>query len=116
MQHKKLDRSQWQAWVIAQEKSGLSQQAFCAKHDLSASRFWYYRSLFKTKTPQSVAPRPSSKKILPVMPIKIQAGLSANPSVSGVIRLTLQTGLQCAVPGDIDLKRLQQLLGVLYAC
>lgn len=113
MSYKKLNRNQWQALVAEQETSGLSQQAFCKKHRLTPSQFWYYRSLFRSV---SKKPKITRKATPAIIPINLQAGLSSKAPDAGMIRLALQNGMQCAFPEGLDLKRLQQLLGVLLSC
>lgn len=66
-------REQWKALILEQQRSGLGIQAFCDQKQLTASRFYYYRSL--------LFPAPKKAKAfvqakLPT-PVKVPAQLTA---------------------------------------
>lgn len=118
MSEVQLNHAQWRELVAEQEKSGLSHKAFCKKRDVSYIKFGYYRSLFKTKLNSAIVNKVEKPKTLsPVIaPIKIQTTPKPPDHDNRLLKLSLQNGMHCAFPVDIDLKRLQQLLGVLLSC
>lgn len=40
-----IGREQWKTFILEQQASGLSIQAFCDLKKLTSSRFYYYRSI-----------------------------------------------------------------------
>jgi hypothetical protein len=97
--------SKWQALIDEQEKSGLSQAAFCKLHNLTFSHFTYYRTRFRGR---QQAPKQSSGTFAPMS--------IAKASVTNEVRLSLPSGFQCSFPIDIDPMRVKELLGIFISC
>lgn len=98
-------RAQWQAVIDDYEKSGLSQPAFCEKHQLSSSNFYYYRKILRGEASQ-----PSSGRL---MPVKVSS--SASPG-GAEIRFVLPNGTQCVFPSNLELCRIKELIKMVASC
>jgi len=84
----------WQQHLQEWETSDLSQSAYCRKHALSLTNFGYWRKRFKSATPT---------KIIPVV---------RETSVAGV-QLRSPSGWQIALPANLPLESLRQLMATL---
>lgn len=84
----------WQQHLQAWESSGLSQSAYCRKHALSLTNFAYWRKRFKSETPT---------KIIPIV---------REASVAGV-QVRSPSGWQIALPANLSLESLRQLMATL---
>lgn|ERR1700722_6743950 len=100
----------WRNLLVEQRQSGDTIKAFCENRDVSLAQFYYYRSLFK-KTSAG-----NSKKNAKVAPIRLCPPANKVEQKSDNLRVVLRNGMQCILPCDIDLKRLQQLVEVLLSC
>lgn len=98
-------RTKWQELIEEQEKSGLSQDAFCKLHNLVFSNFTYYRSKFRGKA--QVQKKPPGT----FTPVSV-----TKSPVTHEIRLSLPNGFQCSLPLDIDPLRVKELLEVILSC
>jgi hypothetical protein len=84
----------WQQHLHSWESSGLSQSAYCSKHNLSLTNFGYWRKRFKSDAPT---------KIIPIV---------RETSVAGV-QLRSPSGWQVALPANLSLESLRQLMATL---
>ena len=84
------EREQWKALILEQQSSGLGIQAFCDQKQLTASRFYYYRSLLfpvpkkskafvqaKLPTPVKVPPQLTATLYLDKFSIELTGELTA---------------------------------------
>ena len=97
-------REKWEKIIEDQEKSGLSQEAFCKANNLPSTSFVYYRGIFRGKQ----QPNKTSGAFAPVTVAK---AMSANE-----IRLTLPNGFQCTFPTDLESSRIKELVGIFLSC
>jgi hypothetical protein len=96
-------REKWLALVEEQEKSGLTQEAFCVLHNLAVSNLVYYRKIFRGKQ-------------LPKDPSGTFSAVNITKPSSGEIRLILPNGFQCVFPPDLESTRVKELIGTLLSC
>ena len=97
-------RDKWKKIIEEQEKSGLSQEAFCKANNLPSTSLIYYRGIFRGKQ----QPKKSSGAFAPV---NVTKAASVNE-----IRLTLPNGFQCTFPTDLELSRIKELVGIFLSC
>lgn len=97
-------REKWKLLIEEQEKSTLSQEAFCKSHNLSSSSFVYYRGIFRGN-------QQSNKSKGAFAPVTI-----AKPTTLHEIRLTLPNGFQCIFPSDLESSRIKELVGIFLSC
>jgi hypothetical protein len=103
----KMTRTDWEALIAEQEKSGLTQQVFCEQRGIVFTSFVYYRSRIKKKTEGSHQSQASFS------PVKI---VKKEETATGDIRLSLPNGFQCAFPSHIDPAQIKRLVEVLLSC
>ncbi len=94
----------WKEIIEEQEKSGLTQEAFCKAHNIKPATLVYYRSVFRKK-------KPSADPIGQFAKVSL-----AKPQSVNEIRLLLPNGFQCVIPIDIELVRIKELVRVFLSC
>ena|SRR5579862_8393770 len=97
-------REKWKKIIEDQEKSGLSQEAFCKANNLSSTSLVYYRGIFRGK-------HKSEKLSAKFAPVNVAKTTSINE-----IRLTLPNGFQCTFPIDLESSRIKELVGIFLSC
>jgi len=97
----------WKALVEEQEKSSQTQKQFCEERDLVVSKFCYYRSVIKARTPAQ--PKPAAV----VTPITIKPGRNTSESR---IKITLPNGFRCELPSGAEVSYVKRLVEVLLSC
>jgi hypothetical protein len=97
-------REKWKKIIEDQEKSSLSQEAFCKANNLPYTSFIYYRGIFRRKQ----QPNKSSGAFAP---ITVAKAVSVNE-----ICLTLPNGFQCTFPTDLESSRIKELVGIFLSC
>ena len=93
-------RRYWRQHLDAWQASGLTQVAYCRKHDLSRFQFHYWRKRFQ----QSAS--------LPAL-IEIPFSSAVDRQARQALRLLVGDQYQIAVERDFDPVALRQLIGVL---
>lgn len=105
-----LPNPDWKTWVLAWEKSDLSQKKYCQENALSYSRFVYERNrLIKQNQPSSTG------EFLAVKNQAERASTQAHPHLgasSGFV-LRCPNGYQLAIPAGADAPTLNRLLSFL---
>ena len=102
-------REAWGKILSEQEASGLSQAAFCKKHNLPLPRFSYYRSALRGSRKKS---RPSTPEFEPV---KLKS-VPESVMPSSDIQLLFPNGIKVTFPPDIDIDTIKQLMEALIVC
>ena len=100
--------AKWQALVNQQKQSGLTQKEFCKEHQLAASTFAYYSSVFGNK----------KKKYSEIsnnnfIPIEIK---NSSKSKSSELKIIFPNGIQCFVAEDLEINKIKKFIEVLNAC
>ncbi|HLB58348.1 MAG TPA: hypothetical protein VJL60_05990 [Gammaproteobacteria bacterium] len=104
---KKEDRhTKWRDIVSEQEKSGLSQSAFCRQRNLVLSKFVYYRGVIKSQGEVN-----APQKLF--TPVQIKPPES---KVTSEIKIILPNGFQCVIPAMTDVSHIRRLMEVLLSC
>lgn len=103
----KIDRyTKWKELISEQEKSGLSQTAFCKQNNLAASKFGYYRSVIKSQEKVHL-----DKKLFSPVQIK-----NPEPTKSSELKIILPNGFQCIISSAMSVAHLKQLMEALLSC
>jgi transposase len=91
---------QWRRWLRQWQQSGQSVQAFCARHDLTASSFYFWR--------REIQRRDAANTFLPV-----QVVCDEEPPPTSILEIVLSGGRAVRVSAGFDPATLRQLLAVL---
>jgi hypothetical protein len=97
----------WEALIAEQEKSGLTQEAFCKERDVVLTKFVYYRSQIKKKA------KSTQQSPLSFSPVKVA---KKEEIVGSEIRLSLPNGFQCAFPTQLEISQIKRLVEALLSC
>lgn len=101
----KNSHEHWLSLVEEQEKSGLSQKAFCQQKNLNLSQFVYYR--LRSRKQKAI-----TGSMAAFIPVKV-----AHPKPThSEIKLSLPNGFQCVFPSNLDTLQLKRMIGVLLSC
>lgn len=104
----------WRELIEAQEKSGLSQVAFCKQHHLSKSNFVYYKGVIKSKNAIEEHKSKVDKMLPPVFsPIQIK---KSDSGTACEIKVILPNGFQCVIPTVADMVQVKRLMEALLSC
>src|SRR6266699_1766077 len=93
-----LKEQQWRRWIARWQASGLSVTAFCARHGLSPSNFYAWRSTLQRRaTPPT-----------PFVPVQ----LVADATPASALEVVLADGRVVRVASGFDAATLRRLLAV----
>jgi hypothetical protein len=92
---------QWRRWIDQWRASGLSVQAFCARHDLAPARFYHWRRVLERRATQEPT----------FVPVQVVA--DAMPVQASLLEEVLADGRAVRVAPDFDATTLRRLLAVL---
>ena len=84
-------RQQWAAWMAEYERSGLTQEAFCARQDLALSTFSAWRQRLSSER-KAEALDPGEAGLADFMSLALPSALSSAPE-AWVVELTLPSGM-----------------------
>lgn len=98
--------SEWKILIENQEKSTLTQKAFCAQRNLSLPQFVYYRSVIKSQEKTNL-----DKKLFSPVQIK-----NPESTKSSEIKIILPNGFQCIISSTINVTHVKQLMEALLSC
>jgi hypothetical protein len=101
---KNQSKPDWKNFIEEQEKSGLSQSAYCRHHGLSIGKFGYYRGLLKSE-------KKHTSKQAKFEPVKI----SPNTTISE-IKVSLPNGFHCIFSSQTNALQVKRLIEVLLTC
>lgn len=101
----KLD---WKKLIEEQEKSGLSQAAYCKQHGFNLAKLGYHRGRLKIKQIK----QSTSNNNPEFKPVKITSAVSATEE----IKITLPNGFQCTLSSQVDILKVKKLIEVLLSC
>lgn len=101
----KTSPENWLALIEEQQKSGLSQKAFCQQNNLVLSQFVYYR-LRHLKQKTGLNP------VAGFVPVNV----IPSESKASEIKVVLPNGFQCSFSSSLDINQLKSLMGVLLTC
>ncbi len=104
--NRKETHAQWKKFLEEYAKGDTTIKSFCEQKGVSVAQFQYYRQRLNKSCANGET----------LAPVKLQSLIKTTPVESSTIRLTLQNGMQCAIPCDMDLHRIQQLVEVLLSC
>lgn len=104
----KKSHEYWASLIAEQEKSGVSQKAFCIQRGLVVSQFVYYRCSFKNKR------KPIQAVEQAFRPVKV--AIKEPSSVSGDIKISLPNGFQCLFSCSLESSQIKRLVEVLLSC
>ena len=93
---------QWRQWIAEWRASGLSVQAFCARHDLAPARFYHWRRVLERRAAEEPAA---------FVPVRVVA--DAVPAQASALEVVLTDGRVVRVAPGFDAATLRQLLAVL---
>lgn len=97
----------WKKLVDEQEKSGLSQSAFCKQHNLVLSKFGYHRGLIKSKNKVPT----QNKNLFSTVQIKKNENIQTEE-----VKIVLPNGFQCFIPSQMDASHIKRLVEALLSC
>jgi hypothetical protein len=92
----------WRRWIKQWRASGLSVQAFCARHDLAPARFYHWRRVLERRKAEE-----------PAAFVPVQVVADAVPAQAGALEVVLTDGRTVRVAPGFDAATLRQLLAVL---
>src|SRR5262245_4422634 len=93
---------QWRRWINQWRASGLSVQAFCARHDLTSASFYHWRRVLERRAAEQ-----------PAAFVPVQVVADAVPAQASVLEVVLADGRTVRVAPGFDAATLRQLLAVL---
>ena len=93
---------QWRRWINQWQASGLSVQAFCARHDLASARFYHWRRVLERRAAEQ-----------PAAFVPVQVVADAPPAQGSALELVLADGRIVRVAPGFDEATLRRLLAVL---
>lgn len=96
----------WKAHLEAWRASGLSQAAYCHRHQLSLASFGYWRGKWRSA---SMLCAPSTPAMLPIV-------VATVPRSGDRIEVTLPNSVQAQIPVDMDSTRWVPMIRALMAC
>jgi hypothetical protein len=112
MQHGK-SRSEWQALIEEQNKSGMSKIKFCKEKGIKPARFYYYQNLLSSPDERDNAKAQETATLQTIIPIKVKNDVEKNHENSFQIKVILKNGLRCVLPSTIDKRSLKEIVEVL---
>ena len=92
---------QWRRWIDQWRASGLSVQAFCARHDLAPARFYHWRRVLQRRAAEEPA----------FVPVRVVA--DAVPTQASALEVVLTDGRAVRIAPGFDAATLRRLLAVL---
>lgn len=98
---------QWEALIEEQEKSGITQKAFCEQRGLTLSQFVYYRGKIRLKKPHDHSEVPSFASVQ-IQPSTLRS--------SSEVRVLLPNGFQCYFPCQLDISSIKRFMEALLSC
>ena len=93
---------QWRRWIDQWRASGLSVQAFCARHDLAPARFYHWRRVLERRAAEQPAP---------FEPVQVVA--DAVPAQASALEVDQTDGRAVRIAPGFDAATLRRLLAVL---
>jgi transposase-like protein len=93
---------QWRRWIDQWRASGLSVQAFCARHDLAPARFYHWRRVLERRAAEQ-----------PAAFVAVQVVAGAVPAQASALEVVLTDGRAVRVAPGFDAATLRRLLAVL---
>jgi hypothetical protein len=97
-------REKWKLLINEQEKSGLTQEAFCKQHNLNQATFTHYRGVFR------------GRKSVPKVATSVFTPINITKATSNEIRLRLPNGFLCIFPVDINPIRIKEIVENILSC
>lgn len=90
----------WEHHLEQWQNSGLSQRAYCRKHQLKPHRFYYWRCILRPKTEVSF------------LPVTLSSDTTQQPHL---VRILMPNGCALELEGTTELEQLARLLTVVAA-
>ncbi len=91
------------------QESGLSQEKFCKRENISISTFCYWFKKHKEERGQ-LKPQPRKQPVKTFIPVELsQATNSIEP---GHIEIAFPNGIQLICPADMDMQKIKTLIGI----
>ena len=101
-------RGEWQRLVDGWPRSGLTQEAYCARHGISVGSLQRWRRILS----EGGAPRPEvTAAATEFVPVRLFGGASAAPAAE--LTLVLSDGLRLEIGAQCRAETLKRVLGVL---
>jgi hypothetical protein len=104
------NRENWRKLIEEQTSSGLSMRSFCESKKISLIQLYYYRHTLGEQKLKVTLPKEQ------IVPIHIQSSSTPNVVKTSSVRVTLQNGMQCIFPSDMEVGLVQQWMKVLLSC
>lgn len=113
MNRQSSKRDEWFDLIKRCEKSGMSQQQFCAAHNLTVSSFKDYRKKYRADQSTNSPPQPLEKPLSTAfMPLTLPMANSRD----NCYLLTLSSGIKLTVPPQFETAGLKKFLEVISSC
>jgi hypothetical protein len=93
---------QWRRWIDQWRASGLSVQAFCARHDLAPARFYHWRRVLERRAAEE-----------PAAFVPVQVVADAVSAQASALEVVLTDGRAVRIAPGFDAATLRRLLAVL---
>lgn len=113
---RKATRQWWQRQVAAFERSGLSRQAWCARHRVSVHSLdaWRYRLRREAGSPSGAGRRVRSTALVPM--VVGEAGPSMGWRAAAMVEVELAGGMRVRAPATTQVRWLAELVRELGRC
>ncbi len=110
----------WREWMRRWERSGLTQAAFCARHDLSLASFRGWRSELKRRDRQMPRPRSAGRngtrsargESISLVPVEVTTS-TADTTRNGLLEVVLRGERRIQIGSDFDAGTLERLAALL---